>query len=186
MTLLGTIAIARADLGPPRDLVRKTLDDTKKQAADAPEAPKKELDDAKKHARDAVDDALDGGLVTDAGVANDAGPDAGKNDAGDGDDVATKDAEAELDRTRADRGARSRDELRRELATLATDKPVDDALRAELHLHAKRFAWLDRIGAMADAAKDADSLITVKKLLEDESARHYRWLKDWAANAGPK
>ncbi len=177
-TMLATMAVAHADVVFPKDFGHPAQD-LKDQIKDPKKAIKDELDEAKKRAKNAIDDALDGGLREDAGL------DAGKPDAGDrgdsGDDPVAEDRDqAEREKTRADRARRSRDVLRAVLAEKAPGKAADDALRSELRGHAKRIAWLDRIGALAYGARDDESQGRVKKLLELEFARHDAWLKTWA------
>jgi hypothetical protein len=173
---------ALADLGPPHVIA---VPNVKEEIKTLKEAPQKAVDDAKKQAKTAVDDALDGGLSVDAG--SDAGADAGDAGRADGgDDPSAEDDRqtAEWAKTRDVRAARSRLGVRRELDQ-AGNPPMDDALRAELKLHARRVAWLDRIGFVASRTDDKASQETVKRLLSLEGARHTAWLSAHTKGGAP-
>lgn len=78
----------------------------------------------------------------------------------------------------SDRGARMKAEHESERAKLIAvlHAPLDDAGKQELKKHALRVAYLERIKALATAAKDQDAIDRATKLLEKETARHDKWL----------
>ena len=84
-----------------------------------------------------------------------------------------------------DRGARMKAEHESERARLMAvlHAPLDDSAKAELKKHALRIAYLDRIKALATAAKDQDAVDRANKLIEKETARHDKWLTSLTATA---
>lgn len=187
LTALGAFTcgatVALADITMPREMVKKTVDDAKNQAKDAKNGPKKELEEQKKHAKNAVDEALDGGLASDAGAdAGDAGAGEAGADAGDAGDPVADDVRETVEwaKSRAERASHTRETIRRELGNVG-GPPMDDAIREELKLHGRRVAYLDRIGWFANRTGDLTSKVLVKKLLDDEFARHAAWLGDHAS-----
>jgi len=80
--------------------------------------------------------------------------------------------------SRDDRRRQQREEQRPRLAALGV-KPIDDALRGELRRHAEMVARLDRIVAIAVAAKDEDSRKRAQSLRDREQVRHDAFLKGW-------
>ncbi len=175
-------SLAGADITFPRSEVRRTVDDAKSQAKDAKNGAKSAVEDAKKQAKDAVDEALDGGLAADGGRDGGDAGDADASSSADEDDARESAKRAE---SRAERAGHSRETARRELAA-AGSPPMDDAIRDELRVHAKRVAWLDRIGWLASRADDRPSQSLVRRLLTDEFTRHTSWLAEHAkAGNGP-
>lgn len=84
-----------------------------------------------------------------------------------------------------DRAARLKSQHDAERAKLVTvlHGPMDDVMREELKRHARRTARLERIKALATEAKDKDAIDRASKLLDKESARHDKWMTNFAATA---
>jgi hypothetical protein len=59
--------------------------------------------------------------------------------------------------------------------------PIDDSLKGEMRRHAQRVARIERIKSLATDANDKDTTDRAAKLLDKESARHDKWMANYAA-----
>lgn len=108
-------------------------------------------------------------------------PASAKVDAGRADDVTPEDVHA-----RAARIARAKVQREVELTRVKkamAGRPMDDGLREELKMHARRVARLERVRAVAKEAKDDASAERAAKLLDTEAARHEAFLASFEAKA---
>lgn len=149
-----------------------------------------EIDKAKKDAANAPRTALSSGLGesgSSGSGSTSSGTSSSSSTGGDPlpvDDAASKHdlpSEADLDATLPERRAQSQEQLAARLEKQIGDKPVDDALLAELRRHARLLATLDRIGFVASAEHDDAAMKRVTSLLTEEFQRHSAEVERWAA-----